>query len=327
MGWTPSPIIGYDPVPGVILGGALFFYPYQDHGWLGSGSVMVVPQQQGRVAAEVEVGFLRLSPRFDLESEVGFDNWRGRYYGVGARTPPEAQVETDPARLAARLGGAFRLGGDLGLPVHALLGWSRQRQAAAIAAIGGEAEGAIDGARAGARVALRHDTRDSLFSARYGGLRALWVEGWAVQGGALAPRARAGVHVAQFVPVLPPDVILAARASAGTSAGAYAFDTNYRLGGIDLLRGLLSDRLRGHHFAAGTLELRFPIVSIVSGAVYGESGTGWLDGAGWAPGDISHVGGGGLRFGLPPDFLIKLRFDAGFSADQWGIFFAFDEAF
>ncbi len=34
-----------------------------------------------------------------------------------------------------------------------------------------------------------------------------------------------------------------------------------------------------------------------------------------------------LGVGLPPDFLIKLRFDVGVSQDQWGIFSAFDEAF
>ena len=34
-----------------------------------------------------------------------------------------------------------------------------------------------------------------------------------------------------------------------------------------------------------------------------------------------------LRFGLPPDRLVRLRFDFGFAPDQWGVFFKFNEAF
>ena len=53
----------------------------------------------------------------------------------------------------------------------------------------------------------------------------------------------------------------------------------------------------------------------------------WLAGDGLGLQDIRYTGGAGLRFGLPPDHLVKLRFDVGSSRDQWGIFFAFNDAF
>jgi len=327
MGWTPSPIIGYDPVPGIILGGAFFFYPYEERGLLGNVQLMVVPEQGSRMQASVKAGYLRLLPWLDLQTTARFNNWRGLYYGVGIDTPVADPVETEALRIDTSVGVGLPLSARLKLSVDGLYGFTREHAETLIRERGGAAEGAIAGHRAGTRATLSHDDRDTMFSARRGGRRALWLEGWALQGSEPASRGRAGLELTQFIPLYAPSLILALRGEAATSFGDYAYDTNYAIGGIMLLRGFLNNRFRGHHYAAATTELRFPIWSFISGAAYGESGMVWLDHGSNSLEDLALVGGGGLRFGLPPDFLIKLRFDAGFGRDQWGVFFNFNEAF
>jgi len=120
--------------------------------------------------------------------------------------------------------------------------------------------------------------------------------------------------------------VLALRADGGTSAGGRNYATNYAIGGADLLRGYYSNRFRGEHFAAGTAELRWPIVGPLSGAAFGDIGRVWAAGD-VHPRILAYSGGGGLRFGIPPDRLVRLRFDLGFAPDQWGLFFKFNEAF
>jgi len=327
VGWTPSPVIGYAPSTGLIVGGAFFFYPYEEHGLLGNVQLMVLPQQSARFKASLEASYLNAWPGVDVNTQGSYDNMRGLYYGVGNDTRVVDQLETEPARLNAEAGVAFALTNKLKLAVDALYGLTQEKRATAIEALGGSAEGALDGHRAGGRLTLRHDTRDSMFSSRYGGVRELWTDGFWLQGSRASGRGRVGVRLKQFIPLYAPDWVLALRGEGGISFGQYAYDTNYSIGGISLLRGYYDNRFRGHHYAAASTEVRFPIWLFISGVAYGETGMCWVDGRENSLEHLALVGGGGLRFGLPPDFLIKLRFDAGFGRDQWGIFFNFNEAF
>ncbi len=327
IGWTPSPIIGYDPVPGLILGAALFVYPYRADGLLGNVQLMVAPMQGARLLATTELAWLRVLPNVDLRLSSRFENWQGRYYGTGIGASAEDPLETDPMDVETTAGLSFHVGDHLQLYSGVVHGVLYDETAGEIAVVGGSTEGPIEGHRTGVRMQLGHDTREGMFSPRFGGLRTLWAEWWPVQGGQVLHRGKAGVELSQFVPLYKPDVVLAIRGLGGVSLGEPAYSTNYRLGGIMLLRGYLGNRFRGHHYAAATGELRFPIWSFVSGAAYGETGMVWLDDQDDPENELAYVGGAGLRFGLPPDFLIKLRFDVGFGRDQWGIFFNFNEAF
>ena len=326
-GWAASPILGYDPTTGIILGGAFFFYPYETSGFEGKVMAMVLPQQSGRVAGVVETNYRGLAPGLDLKSMWGFVNWQGNYYGVGMDAPPDAELETSPTEVEGGIGVELGLAPALKLGVYGLYGYKSEDESGRIEALAGQWEGHIDGHRSALKVSLIHDTRSSQFSTRSGGYRELWAEAWLVQGSTLAPRGRVGATVSQFVPLYAPDLILALHGEAGTSFGERAFDTNYKLGGIAALRGYRSHRFRGHHYVYGAAELRYPIWAFISGVVYGETGMMWVDDRPDDASDLGYVGGLGLRFGLPPDYLIKLRFDLGFTPDQWGVFFAFNEAF
>jgi predicted amidohydrolase YtcJ len=324
-GFAISPIIGYDPVPGFLLGAAYFFYPYEASGPLGSVQAFGSPAQlRGRVEAELIVmrAFGRVSPRI----AVRFDTLRDRYYGVGMRTVPDVYQTTEPVRVDASAGVLVALNRSIQVGIHAVGGYLREKSADAIQVLAGGDEGAIEGGFAGGRVELAFDDRDNVFGTRFGGRRILWTETYGLQASKASFRQRFGATITQFIPLRAPDFVLALRAEAGSSVGTHAYTTDFALGGSDLLRGYYSNRFRGHHYAAGTIEIRAPIVGPFSAVAFGDVGTMWVDSLG-APGALGRSGGLGLRFGLPPDRLVRLRFDFGFAPDQWGVFFKFNEAF
>ncbi len=320
-----APIIGYDPIPGMLVGAAWFFYPYRGRGLRGSVQLYGSPSQlNARIETELIAmrAFGRTSPRLWLRADTLGD----RYYGAGMDTKPDAFDDTEPRRIDALIGADRSLGDRLKVGAFAVATALGDRSAAAIASRSGGAEGPIDGVAVGGRVELAHDTRDNPFSTRDGGRRAIWAELYGLQASAPSFRFRGGVSVTHFVPLLAPDLVLAVRGEAATSAGDVAYATDYGLGGGDLLRGYYSNRFRGQHFVAGSAEVRFPLVLALSGVVFADLGRVWLDDS-VSDRQLATSAGFGLRYGLPPDRLVRLRFDAGFGRDQWGLFFKFNEAF
>lgn len=320
-----APIIGYDPIPGMLVGAAWFFYPYRARGLRGSVQLYGSPSQvTARLETELIMmrAFGRTSPRVWLRADTLGD----RYYGAGMDSTPEAFDATKPRRIDALVGANHALDGHLEIGAFAAVTALRDDAASQIMARSGGAEGPIDGVALGGRLELVHDTRDNAFSTRVGGRRVLWAEAYGLQASAASFRFLGGLSVTQFVPLLAPDFVLALRGEAATSAGDKAYATDYALGGGDLLRGYYSNRFRGQHFAAGSVELRFPLFLAFTGAVFGDLGRVWVDDRA-ADRLLAMSTGFGLRYGLPPDRQVRLRFDVGFGRDQWGLFFKFNEAF
>lgn len=119
-------------------------------------------------------------------------------------------------------------------------------------------------------------------------------------------------------------MVLAGRLNAGDSWGGeptYLYRSS--LGGSDNLRGYFFNRFRGRKFYLAQTELRFPILGIVSGAVFTDVGA--IGDSGYGSPKLTY--GTGLRFLLPPDNVAKVRFDYGVGEDQESIYFVFGEAF
>lgn len=319
-----SPILGYDPIPGFLVGGAYFFFPYAPRGLRGSlqafGSI-----SQARVFVEGQIvdmrGAGRVSPRLWLRANT----LQERYYGVGMGTVPSTYVQTDPVRVDGALGATLSLSPTFVMGVDVRGGGIHDGQAAQIEAFTGGAEGPVAGAFAGARAELAHDTRDSLFATRRGGREVLWTESYAVEASRRAFRQLAGLTLTRFIPLRAPDLILALRVQAATSFGERSYATDYAMGGADMLRGYYTNRFRGDQLVAAAAELRIPLIGPFSAVGFGELGRIWANGS--DQGGVGRSAGFGVRYGLPPDRLVRLRLDAGFAPDQWGIFFKFDEAF
>jgi len=325
FGWTPSPIIGYSPTQEFILGGALFFYPFKARGVFASLQVMGMTRHPG-LHAEVGLRGNRVADRLSLQGSLLFDNWRDNDFGIGMDAEVDDLLTTEPLRVEADADVVLHAADGIEVQLGGRYAWFQEGQQDAILARSGAAQPLVRGHHAAVRAALVHDGRDALFSPRRGASHEVYLEVWPVQASKPSPRVRVGMDLRRFVPLRAPNLILALRLSGGASLGTPAYHTNYSLGGIDQLRGYYSFRFRGHHFAASAVELRFPIWSFLSGVLFAEAGRVWV--ASLPTDRVAATSGGiGLRIGLPPDFVKKLRFDVGFSPDQWGIFFSFDEAF
>src|SRR5439155_26114853 len=110
----------------------------------------------------------------------------------------------------------------------------------------------------------------NMFATRFGGRRVVWTETYGLQGSGASFRQRFGATVTQFFPLRAPDFVLALRAEAGASLGDHAYATDFALGGGDLLRGYYSNRFRGHHYAAGSAEIRMPVWGPFSANLFGD---------------------------------------------------------
>lgn len=120
-----------------------------------------------------------------------------------------------------------------------------------------------------------------------------------------------------------PDVIAAFQVMGGTTFGQPGYLYNYRLGGANALRGYLENRFRGKKYYMQQTELRFPVLQPLSAA--GFIGFGDITDDSFTNPKMAY--GVGIRIGLPPDYVSKIRIDMGFGRDQTGVFANFGQTF
>ncbi len=120
-----------------------------------------------------------------------------------------------------------------------------------------------------------------------------------------------------------PDVVAAFRVMGGVSSGDSPFAFRYQLGGANLLRGYLEDRFRGRKYYLQQTELRFPIWRMIGAAA--QLGFGDITDGSFTDAKMAY--GIGLRIGLPPDWISKIRIDIAWGRDQMGVFANFGQTF
>ncbi len=95
-------------------------------------------------------------------------------------------------------------------------------------------------------------------------------------------------------------------------------------GGSELLRGYLTSQFEAETMAAAQVEYRFPIWRFIKGVGFAES-VHLFDGT-----SVSQYqsAGGGFRFGLPPDQSMSVRWDIAVNDQgQWQTFVNFNQVF
>lgn len=120
-----------------------------------------------------------------------------------------------------------------------------------------------------------------------------------------------------------PGVTAAFSVRGGYSLGQPSYMYRYRLGGANDLRGYLVNRFRGEQYYLQQTELRIPIWKFIGGATY----VGFGDVADQKFTNPKLAYGAGIRIGLPPDWVSKIRLDVGFGRDESGIFAEFGQTF
>lgn len=129
-------------------------------------------------------------------------------------------------------------------------------------------------------------------------------------------------HEDFFAPLFSCPLVFSSRIYAGSSNGKASYLFKYRLGG-HLLRGYRYGRFRGDRIYAFQEELRFPVWSFVSGSVFIEAGEASED---RFQGPLLSSGVG-IKLALPPDYVAKIRFDVGFSAESINLMMQANHAF
>jgi outer membrane protein assembly factor BamA len=109
----------------------------------------------------------------------------------------------------------------------------------------------------------------------------------------------------------------------GYSVGEPTYMYRFALGGANQLNGYLDNRFRGREYYMQQTELRFPIWKLFSGV--GSLGFGDITDTKFTNPKLAY--GIGLRIGLPPDWVNKIRIDFAFGRDQAGIFANFGQTF
>ncbi len=120
-----------------------------------------------------------------------------------------------------------------------------------------------------------------------------------------------------------PNVIAAFRVMGGYTLGHSTYGFGYRLGGSDRLNGYRDNRFRGDRYYLQQTELRFPIYKMVSGAAL--LGFGDVTNGAFTNPKMSY--GMGLRIGLPPDWVSKVRIDLAYGRDEMGVFIDYGQTF
>jgi outer membrane protein assembly factor BamA len=257
---------------------------------------------------------------FDLGATHFFDS----YFGEGNRTSPDRQVKIQNYKYYFNPSIGFRFDPELSLILGTEL---RHRYETAV-------DGVVGAKLIGneftpvATAALVYDTRDNVSDSRSGRFLQTRMD---FGPGAMSTRRGAEnflktlIELRQFYSPVEL-LVLGFQIQGGFSLGEPGYLYRFNLGGSSDMRGYQANRLRGRHFYEGQAEARVSILRWLS--VVGFAGAG--DTADVRLSDFGRVKitkGGGLRIGVPPDFVAKARFDFGIAPDEKHFYLSFNEAF
>ena len=323
LGHTGVPIIGYDDKSGWLFGGAGFVYSEIEPG-INIGLFGVSNFNNFYSATlNYEQRSQKWLYAFHGLAESAFDN----YYGEGDLTSPYdpsfismGHFETKPMVLYRFLP-HFRAGVFDDFRSRIETGAMRN----GVALVGGASRLFPDESTNAMGVHVEWDTRDKVINTRKGDFFQInlsyapgaWTT-WPDHSGFI----QAQIDVRGFRPLYR-HVTLGSRVVAAISYGDPSYLFRYRLGGLDTMRGYLDNRFRGKDFAVLQEEIRWYLVkwfSVNISADLGDIGDGNFH-------QLKASGQAGIRLGLPPDWVQKMRVDLGYGFDQNTFQIQFGEIF
>ena len=306
--WAVIPTYSHNSTYGHIMGGRFFIYPSGNTGYY-TALEAVLSQ---KLFFETNWTYQYWRENGDQFSFVSlYNGFSEPYYGEGPDTQPEDRQDIPidrihisveyVSRMRAYLHGGAFFGFDLRSerndhPLH-----DREQIFSA-------------------GFLLRYDSRDNYFNAIQGEYYQL--KSWALFPFP-SPIFIEGTAKLYF-PLYKNYWVLTGKVSGGLSllhSAPYLF--RWTLGGPNKLRGYRQNRFRGEKYYLSQIELRhtpWPFLTIAGFFDVGSAGDE-------LPLPPRYSFGGGLRFGLPPDYNKKLRVETGFSHDQYNIVVSFGHPF
>ncbi|MBS1979162.1 MAG: amidohydrolase family protein [Bacteroidetes bacterium] len=316
-----SPVIGYDPSLGIILGGAYFRFPLRVPGRYFDAQLQVI--SKGKFNFQTTYTAFEIRPKLNLNVSASYSTFFQYYFGEGNQTSGDHYSVLYADNLKIRPELQWKFGNHRQINFFADVRGRKETGATDQQGTDLGTRFLADGTGAALGASFQKDTRDNTFSSRTGTLKLIGAQyipaAWNTAGSGSV--AQVYGEVRHFRSLHDSRFVLATRLAAAWSFGSPDYMYRYALGGSYVLRGYYNNRFRGDRYYAGQLELRFPLYKRFSGVAFADAG------------DVADDGfrkpkwtwGGGLRFALSEH--IKLRLDYGIAKDQRGVFFTFSEAF
>ena len=313
--WAIVPSYVRNSTYGHIVGGRFFIYPTGNTGYYTALESAVSEDLFFSTAFSYKY-WRENGDQFDLTTY--YEGFSEPYYGEGNYTRPEDRIDIPIHKVQARMEYVSRIQSALYGGLFLRFDYRRERRA-------GETnqetpfprfplEQVVSGG-----LLVRYDSRNNYFNPTEG-------EYYQVQSFLLSdmpsPVFLEG-DIRLFFSLME-GLVLALRGSVGlTFLNPASHLFRFSLGGADRLRGYLLNRFRGENHYLSQAELRYTPFRFVTvtgffdlGAVYERDFP--------AP---RYSYGGGLRFGLPPDYNKKIRVEFGRGEDQHNIVVSFGHPF
>ena len=317
------PVVGYEPTYGIFVGGGYFRKKVENQIPQSEWSFVGIVSQQLAVKMEYRLD-RRIGDRWRLILRNELGNGFESNYGLGGDTKTAARVDVDlwkdeldiyvPYSITRRL----RIGPWI---EHRI----RHNHSQDPAELARQVDRLPDKeASVGLGFKEELDFRDVPENPSLGWRQALRVMlGQPYSGPVDRTFVVVDLDLQLFQYLMEKDLVLATSLAGGVIFGDAPFLSQFRLGGTDRLRGFYLNRFRGSKYYIQQTELRFPIWDLVSGATFLEFGEATE--RHFSRANVSY--GAGLRIGIPPDRVSKVRIDYAMSRDQKGVFVDFAHAF
>ena len=306
--WAVLPTYSHNSTYGHIMGGRFFIYPAGNTGYY-TALEAVVSQ---KLFFETSWTYQYWRENGDQLSFVSlYDGFSEPYYGEGFDTKPENRknLSTDKIHVSieyiSRMRSYLHGGAFLGFDFRSERSERPLHDREQILSAG---------------ILIRYDSRDNYFNATQGEYYQL--KSWALFPFP-SPLFIEGTAQLYF-PLYKNYWVLTGKVSGGVSllySAPYLF--RFALGGPNKLRGYRQNRFRGEKYYLSQTELRYtpwPFLTIAGFFDVGSAGDK-------LPLPPRYAFGGGLRFGLPPDYNKKIRLETGFGQDQYNIVVSFGHPF
>jgi len=331
--YSISPILGYTSDLGIIIGGAFFLYTENDPGSYFDVRLMIGfdPFNFQFLSSYKKE---RIFKNTDFEISGSYTTFFESYFGEGSNTDVDDYMRIYGSHYSLNsylrffINDKFSVTGgfDFRGRVESSVRMNEEKDVILKDTNNVNIRLFPDENTLALNLGLHFDDRDNIYSTTKGSLHEIDVSyvpslfsNLDIDNGSLQIEAESRWFKSLFLH----DLVLAGRIAGGYSLNEPSYLYRYKLGGSDVLRGYYHNRFRGKYYYVLQAEIRYPIWKSISGVVFADIGD-ITDNDFKTP---KFCYGPGLRFGLPPDYLIKVRLDIGFASDQWSIFFTFGQSF
>jgi hypothetical protein len=327
-GIYPLPFAFYTPETGM-AGGVAALYLYRDSSSPRASSLTadVIYTQQKQFVAEIAGDQYFESGLYRLMTDVLFQRYPNKFFGVGNDTPENSEEAYTPQKflLKAVLYRNFSSHINIG-PIVRYENISMRETLTGGVLAAGLLPGSRGGISSGLGVVANWDSRDNTFATRSGSFYQVTALFYRSAFGSDYSYDDIQIDTRNFFTVVA-DHVVALQGTGEFINGSAPFQSYAKFGGQNLLRGYFDGRYRDKNSVSLQAEYRFPVwwrfglVGFAGVAQVADQVSGFALDRFWLAGGI------GLRFAWSPEERINIRLDYGAGSNSSGVYITITEAF